>query len=308
MFLFEIEAVITLLVIALGLIVFSLALLIVKKKNPSKDFSDLSVRAKTWWGMLVVFSIATLFHPMVSLFALMLLCFFSLKEYFSILKTRKVDRQLFLWAYLSIPLQFYWIYIGWYGMFIVFIPVYVFLFLPLPRILGKGTVGFLRSVSSTQWGLMLMVFGLSHLAFYQTASPQYGANLVLFLVVLTQLHDVVQFLVSVFIGKRKVVPSSNPNITWEGFIISTFVTTGVSYNLYAYLTPLDELFGILSGLIISVACFGGSLAVSVLKRDLLIGENEKSAVIKKSYLTRVDSLAYSAPIFFHVIRYYFDFM
>ncbi|MGM0837545.1 MAG: phosphatidate cytidylyltransferase [Bacillota bacterium] len=305
---FEIEAVITLLVIALGLIVFSLALFIVKKKNPSKDFSDLSVRAKTWWGMLVVFSIATLFQPMVSLFALMFLCFFSLKEYFSILKTRKVDRQLFLWAYLSIPMQFYWIYIGWYGMFIVFIPVYVFLFLPLPRILGNGTVGFLRSVSSTQWGLMLMVFGLSHLAFYQTASPEYGANLVLYLVVLTQLHDVVQFLVSVFIGKKKVVPSSNPNITWEGFIISTFVTTGVSYNLYAYLTPLDELFGILSGLIISVACFGGSLAVSVLKRDLLIGENEKSSVLKKSYLTRVDSLAYSAPIFFHVIRYYFDFM
>ncbi|WP_152446470.1 phosphatidate cytidylyltransferase [Bacillus sp. THAF10] len=302
------EAVITLMVIAAGLSVFTIVYLIVKKNSTSKDFSELGVKVKTWWGMLFVFSVATLFNPLVSLFALMFLCFFSLKEYFSILKTRKVDRQLFLWAYLSIPIQFYWIYIGWYGMFIVFIPVYVFLFLPLPRILGKGTVGFLRSVSSTQWGLMLMVFGLSHLAFYQTATPEYGANLVLYLVVLTQLHDVVQYLVSLYIGKKKVIPTSNPNITWEGFLISTFVTTGVSYNLFPYLTPLDELFGILSGLLISVACFGGSLAVSVLKRDLLIGDGEKASVLKKSYLTRVDSLAYSAPIFFHVIRYYFDFM
>ena len=308
MFIFEKEAVITLLVIAFGLSVFSVIFYIVKRNTTSKDFSDLSVRVKTWWGMLVVFSIATLFHPLVSLFALMFLCFFFLKEYFSILRTRKVDRQLFLWAYLSIPIQFYWIYIGWYGMFIVFIPVYVFLFLPLPRILGKGTVGFLRSVSSTQWGLMLMVFGLSHLAFYQVATPEYGANLVLYLVVLTQLHDVIQYLISLYIGKKKVIPSSNPNITWEGFLISTFVTTGVSYNLFAYLTPLNELFGLLSGLIISVACFGGSLAVSVLKRDLLVGDDEKASVLKKSYLTRVDSLAYSAPIFFHVIRYYFDFM
>jgi phosphatidate cytidylyltransferase len=305
---FVVEAVITLMVIALGLCIFSLVFYIVKRNTPDKDFSDLSVRVKTWWGMLAVFSIATLFNPLVSLFALMFLCFFSLKEYFSILKTRKVVRQLYLWAYLSIPIQFYWIFIGWYGMFIVFIPVYVFLFLPLPRILGKGTVGFLRSVSSTQWGLMLMVFGLSHLAFFQIATPEYGANLVLFLVVLTQLHDVIQYLVSLFIGKRKVVPSSNPNITWEGFLISAFVTTGVSYNLYPYLTPLNDLFGILSGLLISVACFGGSLAVSVLKRDLLIGDDEKASFIKKSYLTRVDSLAYSAPIFFHVIRYYFDFM
>ncbi|WP_223700452.1 phosphatidate cytidylyltransferase [Sutcliffiella deserti] len=305
---FEIEALITLLVISAGLSLFNVVFVLVRRKNPSKDFSDLSVRVKTWWGMLIVFSFATLFNPIVSLFALMLLCFFSLKEYFSILKTRKVDRQLFLWAYLSIPIQFYWIYIGWYGMFIVFIPVYVFLFLPLPRILGKGTVGFLRSVSSTQWGLMLMVFGLSHLAFYQIATPEFGANLVLYLVVLTQLHDAVQFLVSVFVGKRKVVPSSNPNITWEGFLIATFVTTGFSYLLYPYLTPLDELFGILSGILISAACFGGSLAVSVLKRDLLIGDEEKTVEVKKSYLTRVDSLAYSAPIFFHVIRYYFDFM
>lgn len=193
-------------------------------------------------------------------------------------------------------------------MFIVFIPVYVFLFLPLPRLLGKGTSGFLRSVSSTQWGLMLMVFGLSHLAYYQFATPEYGANLVLFLVVLTQLNDIVHYLISIYLGKRKVVPSANPTITWEGYIGATVITTIAAYFIYPFLTPLDSTFAIFSGILISLSGFFGSLTISVLRRDLLIGDQKKLNTLNKSYLTRVDSLAYTSPVFFHVIRYFFDFM
>ncbi|TXC89730.1 CDP-diglyceride synthetase [Metabacillus litoralis] len=298
----------TLTIIFIGLITVNLVFIFMSKQQTEKDFSHVFVRVKTWWGMFAVFCMATLFNPIVSLLSLMVLCFFALKEYFSMMKTRKADRRLFLWAYLAIPVQFYWIMIGWYGMFIVFIPVYVFLFLPLPRLLGKGTSGFLRSVSSTQWGLMLMVFGLSHLAYYQFATPEYGANLVLFLVLLTQVNDIVHYLISLYIGKRKVVPSANPTITWEGFICAAIVTTVVSYFIYPYLTPLDMKFGILSGILISLSGFFGSLTISVLKRDLLIGDQEKIDTLKESYINRVDSLTYTSPVFFHVIRYFFDFM
>lgn len=256
----------------------------------------------------MVFCLATLFNPIVSLLSLMGLTFFALREYFSMIKSKKADRRLFLWAYLSIPLQFYWIYIEWYGMFIVFIPVYIFLLLPIPRLINKGTVGFLRSVSRAQWGLMLMVFGLSHLAYFQFATPQYGAGLVLFLVVLTQLNDVVHHLASMYFGKRKIVPTANPYLTWEGFACAFIVTTGSSYLIYPHLTPLDLTFGIVSGMLISLSGFFGSLTVSVLKRDLLIGDDDKFEALKKSYLSRVDSLTYTSPVFFHVIRYFFDFM
>lgn len=259
--------------------------------------------------MFVIFCLATLFNPIVSLISLMVLAFFSLKEYFSMIRsTRKADRRLFLWAYLAIPVQFYWIYIGWYGMFIVFIPLYVFLVLPLPRLINKGTVGFLRSVSSTQWGLMLMVFGLSHLAYFPFASPEYGSKLVLFLVVLTQLNDVVHYLVSLYLGKRKVVPTANPFVTWEGFACAFIVTTATSYFIHPYLTPFDWKFSLFIGVLISLAGFFGSLTVSVLKRDLLIGDDNKFDSLKKSYLSRVDSLTYTSPVMFHVVRYFFDFM
>jgi phosphatidate cytidylyltransferase len=302
------SSLLTLILIFAGLSAVQLMYIVVSRLQPDKDYTGIGFRIRTWWGMLFIFCLATLFNPIVSLLSLMGLTFFALKEYFSMIKSRKADRRLFLWAYLSIPVQFYWIYIEWYGMFIVFIPIYVFLFLPLPRLINKGTVGFLRSVSSTQWGLMLMVFGLSHLAYFQFATPQYGAGLVLFLVVLTQLNDVIHYLASIYFGKRKVVPTANRNLTWEGFLCAFLVTTGVSYLIYPYLTPLSLTFGIASGMLISLSGFFGSLTVSVLKRDLLIGDDDKFVALKESYLSRVDSLAYTSPVFFHVIRYFFDFM
>ncbi|SEQ33625.1 phosphatidate cytidylyltransferase [Piscibacillus halophilus] len=302
------ETIWTLSILLFVLTVATTAFYIIKKKQPHKDFTTIQSRVVTWWGMLVVFSFATLFNPLVSLISIMVLCLVALREYFSMMQTRKSDRRLFLWAYLTIPFQFYWIYIGWYGMFIIFIPVYVFLFLPLPRIFGKGTLGFLRSVSFTQWGLMLMVFGLSHLSYYSVASPEYGPNLVLFLIVLTQFNDVVQYIVSIYIGKNKVVPTANPYITWEGFFVALLTTTAVSYYLYPYLTVFDLTFGILSGVLISVTGFLGCVTISFLKRDLLINDHKKQETLKGRYLSRVDSLAYTSPVFFHVIRYFFDFM
>ncbi|WP_345239513.1 phosphatidate cytidylyltransferase [Pontibacillus salipaludis] len=303
-----IEKILTLSVVFIGLCSATIALYGFKKKQPDKDFTGIWFRVKTWWGMFVIFCFATLFNPVVSLFSIMILCFYSLKEYFSMMKTRKSDRRLFLWSYLMIPIQFLWIYVGWYGMFIVFIPIYVFLFLPVPRIIGKGTLGFLRSVSFTQWGMMLMVFGLSHLAFYSSASPEYGPNLVLYLIVLTQVNDVVHSIISLYFGRHKVVPTSNPNISWEGFIGAFLLTTIVSYVLYPYFTPFGIEYGVLSGVLISVTGYFGSLTVSVLKRDLLIGDKEKFETLQGKYLSRIDSLTYTAPVFFHVTRYFFDFM
>lgn len=299
----------TLTLIFAALLVIHIVYKVIARLQPDKDYSGIGTKIKTWWGMLVIFCLATLFNPIVSLISLMVLAFFSLKEYFSMIRnTRKADRRLFLWAYLAIPVQFYWIYIGWYGMFIVFIPLYVFLFLPMPRLINKGTIGFLRSVSSTQWGLMLMVFGLSHLAYFPFATPEYGSKLVLFLVVLTQLNDVVHYLISLYWGKRKVVPTANPFLTWEGFVCAFLVTTAASYFIHPYLTPFDWPFSLFIGALISLAGFFGSLTVSVLKRDLLIGDDNKSDALKESYLSRVDSLTYTSPVMFHVVRYFFEFM
>ena len=125
---------------------------------------------------------------------------------------------------------------------------------------------------------------------------------------LNALNDVVHTIASLYFGKRRIVPTSNPNLTWEGFACAFIVTTASSYLIYPYLTPLSPTFGLLSGMLISLAGFFGDLTVSVLKRDLLIGDDGRFDALKKSYLSRVDSLTYTSPIFFHFIRYFYDFM
>src|SRR4030095_12870290 len=64
--------------------------------------------------------------------------------------------------FIVLPLQYYLIWIDWYGLFSVFIPVYVFLLLAAIAALRQDTKNFMGRVAETQWGLMISVFSLSH--------------------------------------------------------------------------------------------------------------------------------------------------
>lgn len=91
--------------------------------------------------------------------------------------------------YLAIPVQFFWASQAWYGMFIIFIPIYLFLLLPMRMILVGETEGFLKAVGTVHWGVMTTVFCLSHLAYLlildNTRTPAGGAGLLLFVGFLT---------------------------------------------------------------------------------------------------------------------------
>src|SRR5690625_5589090 len=93
------------------------------------------------------------------------LSFLALKEFLSIVPTRMTDRRVILWLYLAIPVHYYWVYAEWYGMFIIFIPVYLFLFIPTRMLLVGETEGFIRSAARYHWAVMATVFCLSHIPY-----------------------------------------------------------------------------------------------------------------------------------------------
>ena len=126
--------------------------------------SELRQRVRSWWFMIGIFTFAMVTDRVISTIFLGLIAYLALKEYLSLIPTRRIDRFVLLWAYLAIPVQFYWAYIGWYGMFIVFIPVWMFLFMPMLMALMGETKGFLAAVGTLSWGLMMTVFSLSHTA------------------------------------------------------------------------------------------------------------------------------------------------
>lgn len=271
---------------------------------------ELVARVKSWWWMIGVFTVAILIGPAASVIFLGFLSFLALKEYFSLIPTRRIDREVLLWAYLAVPLQFYWVYSGWYGMFIVFIPVWMFLFLSMVITLRGETDGFLRAVGTYTWGLMIAVFALSHLAGLmflgrEIGNPAGGAGLLLFLVFLTQFNDVAQFTWGKIFGRHAIVPKVSPKKTWEGFLGGLATTTLLAVFLGPFLTVMDPLWSAFAGAAIAAAGFIGDVTISALKRDLKVKDSSGLIPGHGGILDRVDSLTYAAPAFFHIIRYFY---
>lgn len=283
------------------LVIASIVIRLLPHKKDSESYIELKQRVQSWWVMVFIFVGALVIDRRLSVVVFAFISFLALKEYVSAIPTRRVDRRALFWAYLSIPVQYYWAGIGYYGMFIIFIPVYLFLLIPLRLVLAGETQGFLRAAGTLHWGLMVTVFSLSHGAFL--LSLQGGAALLLYLVVLTQCNDVAQFISGKSFGKRKIVPLVSPNKTWAGFIGGVIITSGLAMALAPLLTPLSITQSAIAGSLIAVGGFFGDLTVSAVKRDLGIKDMGATIPGHGGVMDRVDSLTYTAPLFFHLIYY-----
>jgi phosphatidate cytidylyltransferase len=290
------------------LVIASLTVFALGRLKPARDWTELRQRIRTWWIMGSVFAAALLLAREASLVFFAFVSFLALKEYISLIPTRRADRRLLLLAYLCVPLQYLWIWMRWYGMFIIFVPVYGFLFLPMRMVLIGETSGFLRAAGTLHWGLMTTVFCLSHVAFLlvvpQAMNPHGGgAGLVLYLVFLTQLNDVAQYLSGKTLGRRKALPTVSPGKTVEGLLGGVLTTLALAVLLAPYLTPLNRLQSVAAGLIIGLGGFIGDVVVSAVKRDLGIKDSGTLLPGHGGILDRIDSLTYTAPLFFHFIWY-----
>lgn len=292
------------------LIVASVTVRLLRARRPDADLGELAARVNSWWVMAAVFTLAILLNRTLTLVFLGFVSFLALKEYLSMIPTRRADRRVLFWAYLAIPVQYYWIASGWYGMFIIFIPVYVFLFLPLRMLLIGQTERFLFAAGTLHWGLMITVFGLSHAA-YLVVVPQTevmqanGPSLLFYLVFLTQFNDVAQYVWGKLLGKHAVVPTVSPKKTWEGLLGGVATTVILAALLAPYLTPLSTGMALIAGLIIGLGGFVGDVNISAVKRDLGIKDSGSLIPGHGGILDRIDSLSYTAPLFFHFIRYFY---
>ena len=292
-----------------GLLIFAtLLFLIVGKINPNAKLDELKSRTKSWWIMAVVFIAATLVNTRISYISLAFLSFAAFRELYSLMGFRESDRRAIFWAFLSIPIQYYLAYIGWYGAFIIFIPVIMFLLLPLRFVLKGETKGIIKSIASLQWILMLTVFGISHLA-YLLSLPEIpnfnsgGRGLLLFVVFLTEINDVMQFTWGKLLGKHKIIPKISPNKTWEGFIGGMISTTVIGYFL-GFLTPLTSYPLVFVSFMIAFSGFVGDIVMSSIKRDIGVKDTGTLIPGHGGILDRIDSLVYTAPVFFHLVYYW----
>ena len=146
--------------------------------GPNAVLDNLNARIDAWWAMVIVVGLAFAFGKggVIVLFALLSLL--ALREFVTLTYTRRSDHlALALAFYVALPVQYALIWIEWYGLFSIFIPVYGFLILPIFAALRADPNRFFDRIAAVQWALMLAVFCLSHVPALLTLQiPGYGGR------------------------------------------------------------------------------------------------------------------------------------
>jgi len=232
-----------------------------------------------------------------------------LREYITLVPTRRGDHRTLFWTFFIItPLQYYLIAIDWYGFFAILIPAFAFVFIPARIALAGETEHFLERAAKIQFGLMICAYCLSHApALLILKIPNYeghDATLLLYFVLVDQMSDVLQYVWGKLLGRHKIAPEVSPNKTWEGFTggVATATLLGA---LLSWATPFTRWQAAGMSLAITLMGFLGGLVMSAIKRDA--GVKDFGAMIEGhgGILDRIDSLCFAAPVFFHLTRYFF---
>ena len=276
--------------------------------TPHAVIDNLNARINAWWVMiLIIFAAAALgFYGVIGLF--FVISFMALREFLSLLYIRRGDHlALAACFYVILPLQYFLVAIDWFSMFTIFIPVYGFLFLPILSALLGDTAHFLDRSTKVQWALMISVFCISHIPAILTLDIEGFEDkkllLMIFLILVVQSSDVLQYVWGKLFGKHKIAPKLSPSKTVEGFV-GGVVSASVLGGLLYWLTPFNPVQAVLMSLLICLMGFLGGLVMSAMKRSMGVKDWGNMISGHGGMLDRMDSLCFAAPIFFHVVRYY----
>lgn len=280
-----------------------------RKRGDRSAIENLNARIRAWWVMVAVLCACFLLGRIATLVLFAAASFFALREFMTLTPSRRGDHlPLVLCFYLAIPLQYWLIGLDWYGLFAILIPVYGFLLLPAIGALEGDVADFLARTAKIQWGLMLAVYCISYApALLMLHIDGYaGEDLLLltYLLLVVQLSDVLQYVFGKLFGRHKLAPVVSPSKTLEGLLGGGLSATAIGTALW-WITPFSPAAAAGISLLIVVAGFMGGLALSAVKRSL--GAKDWGTLIEGhgGMLDRLDSVCFAAPIFFHVVRYFY---
>ena len=287
-----------------------LGFVLARRAPANAAIEKLNDRITAWWGMSGAISLAFLGGRagVVALFGLA--SFAALREFMTLTAAKSADHKSLVAAFfLVLPAQFGLVWWGWYGLYSIFIPVYVFLFLPIISALSGETRAFLIRVAQMQWALMICVFCLSHVpALLNLEISGYaGRNVLLiaYLVIVVQMSDVLQYVWGKLIGRRKIAPALSPSKTWEGLIGGALSATALGASLF-WMTPFSPLAAAGMSLILTMMGFLGGLVMSAIKRDRGVKDWGHTIAGHGGFIDRLDSVLFAAPVFFHLTRYFWS--
>jgi phosphatidate cytidylyltransferase len=310
--------------IILGVAVLFSVVSAILSKKASPMAKELKDRTITWWWMIAIFMLAVSTHRIVSFSFMSILCFLALKEYFTLLPASETggaknlsikDHLPVVVCYLAILVTASLAYMEWFGLYLIIVPVYTFLLIPIIFVLQNRTEGTIRSLGLISVGLMFFVFNLGHSLFMINL----GALVLLYCFTLTEARDLLSYWVGKGLSKLpngslsrilnlKIADSVSPKKTWGAGVIVALMVAGLSM-LFVPIMPefplgsMSYTFAFILGIVIGFLGLMGDLVFSMIKRDIGIKDSGTMLPGHGGIIDRVDSLIFTIPVTFHIINW-----
>jgi len=281
---------------------------------------DIAVRTQTWSWMIGLVLLATAAHRFLVILLLAFLSFAALREYFSLLPMyhrgkflRAEDRAAIGLAFLLIPITYVLAAMPWYGLYIILIPVYAAVFLPVLFVAADNPDGMLVSFGGILIGILLFVFLFSHAALLVHMAP----FLLFYALLVTEIRDVLAYCFGKLLEPVRlrwlhipVAPHINPRKTWVGAALAAAGCALVSAAMAPLMPSLPGgtpsprfLLGV--GFLVGWLGLVGDLAIGALKRDLHVKDTGQTLPGHGGIIDRINGVVFTVPIIFHFLYYFY---
>ena len=211
---------------------------------------------------------------------------------------------------MALPLQYVLVGLRTFDLFTVFVPVYVFLAIPVASALAGDPGRFLERNAKIQWGIMVCVYGLSHApALLLLDLPRFadrGAFLLFYLVMVVSAAQITQELASRWLRRRPLVRQIDRSFSSRAWLLGLLAALVMGGALF-WITPVDPWRAAVMGAVAGGCGTLGELVMRALKKDagVRFWGNRSSVTGAVGLLDRVAPLCFAAPVFFHSVRWYF---
>lgn len=270
--------------------------------RPHEVIDNLNTRIRAWWVMAAILG-GGLWLGKLATFAIFAgISLMALREYLTAGSVQPAGNWITgLGLFVVIPLQYVLILLDWHGAYLFFIPMLVI-----------GAWAFANCCSKqphtgrVAWGWTVSAFCIPFIpALLMLDIPGYSERnvlLVVFLLLVAQASDVLQYLWGTLLGKHRIAPNISPAKTVEGFIGGIICATLMGTSLW-WITPFTIAQAAIVSLLITLLGFVGGLLMSTRKRERGIKDWGDLIRGHGGVLDRIDSLLISAPLFFYAVKY-----
>ncbi len=276
-----------------------------------RSVNSYNSRVHAWWFFSAVLGLA-FFQPLITVVLFGILSFWALREFITLTPTSMGDHRALFWVFFFFtPMQFVLVAYDYYAFYSILIPVYAFLFIAARVAISGDFQRFLERVAKIQFGLLVCVYCLSFapaLLFLKCKNMdgEYAnARLLFFFVTMVLFAELLQFICGRLFGKHIIAEPIDTARTWEGVLGGAVASAIVGLSLF-WATPFPYWWqaGAMS-VLIAIMASAGSLTLAAIKRDR--GEVTTGTLIEGhgGVLSRIDSICFAAPVFYHVTNYFF---